>query len=336
MSPLETFLRENVARYPADLVAKAMAAVNASASEVTRALNCLVDSGEFEEFRIDGVPAWRWRPVLRAEVRPGMEEDRVWRDAVQPRVAGLPDNVQAILYYGTTEMLNNVFDHSGAREVVVVVRTLPAEIEVHVEDDGVGIFNKLQREMRLDDPQHVALELSKGKLTTDPGRHTGQGIFFTARMCDKFLIWSGTTVCGQVDHGEWHVKSGDEHRGTTVRMVVKRDSQLTPKRVFDEYFPLGADDDFAKTRVPVALLGPNGGGFVSRSQAKRLMARCEQFRVVELDFDKVESIGPAFADEVFRVFTRSHPAVELRELHANADVARMIAAARRSAGASPR
>jgi hypothetical protein len=38
--------------------------------------------------------------------------------------------------------------------------------------------------------------------------------------------------------------------------------------------------------------------------------------------------GQAFADEVFRVFASRHPAIELHEMNANADVARMIKRAR--------
>jgi len=33
--------------------------------------------------------------------------------------------------------------------------------------------------------------LAKGKLTTDPKRHSGEGIFFSSRMFDEFDILSG-------------------------------------------------------------------------------------------------------------------------------------------------
>ncbi len=63
---------------------------------------------------------------------------------------------------------------------------------------------------------------------------------------------------------------------------------------------------------------------VSRSQAKRLIARFDRFKVVILDFEGVESLGQAFADEVFRVFGNRFPTIELSEVNANADVTRMI------------
>jgi len=48
------------------------------------------------------------------------------------------------------------------------------------------------------------------------------------------------------------------------------------------------------------------------------------------------SIGPAFSDEIFRVFAKSHPAILLVPVNASADVARMIARAiGRASGATP-
>jgi hypothetical protein len=67
---------------------------------------------------------------------------------------------------------------------------------------------------------------------------------------------------------------------------------------------------------------------VSRSQAKRLLNRFERFKVVILDFDGVQEIGQAFADEIFRVFPNSHPATEIRDLNASHQVQKMISRAK--------
>jgi len=50
---------------------------------------------------------------------------------------------------------------------------------------------------------------------------------------------------------------------------------------------------------------------ISRSQAKRLIARFDRFKTVFLDFDGIQEIGQAFADELFRVYAEEHPAVKL-------------------------
>lgn len=292
---------------------------------VQRDLDRLVSDGVFER---DG-PRVRWRPIVERDVEAGLEEDRIWRQELNPKLSDIAQNVRGILQHGVTEMLNNVFDHSGARRFVVVLRELPDEVEISVEDDGVGIFEKLQAEKGLEDPRHVALELAKGKLTTAPEEHTGQRIFFTARMCDSFLIWSGATVCGHTKRGPWHVEAAEPRPGTTVRMVVLRDTTRTTREVFDEFAP-PADGDygFSRTSVQVDLVRSNGDALVSRSQAKRLLARCDQFERITLDFSGVDHIGPAFADEVFRVFARSHPDLEIRVEGASPEVEAAIRSAR--------
>jgi len=81
---------------------------------------------------------------------------------------------------------------------------------------------------------------------------------------------------------------------------------------------------FTITHVPVGLARYGDENLVSRSQAKRLMARVEKFREVVLDFSGVNTIGQAFADEIFRVFQQLHPDVKLRWFNANAEVEAMV------------
>ncbi len=63
---------------------------------------------------------------------------------------------------------------------------------------------------------------------------------------------------------------------------------------------------------------------VTRSQAKRLLARFEKFMEIVLDFQDVESIGQAFADEIFRVFHNEHPNINLYPINVNDQVLSMI------------
>jgi anti-anti-sigma regulatory factor len=60
----------------------------------------------------------------------------------------------------------------------------------------------------------------------------------------------------------------------------------------------------------------------------------DRFKVVVLDFTEVDTIGQAFADEIFRVFVTAHPAVEIVPVFTGPEVSRMIARAR-AAAASP-
>ena len=105
-------------------------------------------------------------------------------------------------------------------------------------------------------------------------------------------------------------------------MSLSNHTSRTPKKVFDKFT---SDFNFTKTVVPVKLARYDESELISRSQAKRLLARVELFKTVILDFHEVEVIGQAFADEIFRVFARQHPDIEFVPIHANSVIKRMIA-----------
>ncbi len=195
-----------------------------------------------------------------------------------------------------------------------------------IADDGVGIFKKIQEALGLLDERHAILELSKGKLTTDPDKHTGEGIFFASRMVDSFDILSGGVFLSHTfgKEEDWIMERERFKNGTTVYLKLSNHTSRTLKKIYDQYAPESGDYGFNKTVVPVKLAQYGNDKLVSRSQAKRLLARVELFKVVMLDFTNVPTIGQAFADEIFRVFANEHPGIELVPVRANSEVKRMI------------
>ncbi len=261
----------------------------------------------------------------------GLEEDLVWREFVLPGLGALPDNVIDIWNYGFTEMLNNAVDHSQGQRALVSVEKNPAFTQISITDDGEGIFRRIQRLMGLHDERHAVLELAKGKLTTDPENHTGEGIFFSSRMFDEYAILSGGVYFSHEysKPEDWIMERENPSRGTTVFMQLTNNSSRTVRSVFDKYAS-GNDFGFDKTVVPVAMARYGNELLVSRSQAKRLLARVDRFKIVIFDFSGIDQIGQAFADEVFRVFKSKHPEMQLYFSKATPEVEDMIIRALRS------
>jgi hypothetical protein len=179
-------------------------------------------------------------------------------------------------------------------------------------------------------------ELVKGKLTTDESRHTGEGIFFTSQMFDYFSISSAKLIfVHDTESGDdWLIEDEEEvtanalikeAMSTVIKMEISADSKRQAREVFDRYADPEVDDyAFSKTRVPLRLAQYGQDLLVSRSQARRVLARFERFREVLLDFSAVESIGQAFADEIFRVYATAHPEMKLTAVNANKRVTQMI------------
>jgi anti-sigma regulatory factor (Ser/Thr protein kinase) len=257
---------------------------------------------------------------------PELTEDQVWLRDVKPYLIGVPSNVLDICAHGVTEMFNNVIDHAASKTAEVLVSRDAARITMMIRDYGVGIFHKIQQALHLSDPQHAILELAKGKLTTDSTKHTGEGIFFTSRMFDEFSLSSGVLMF--IRHrrtDDWLLESDEAPKdGTEVRMEIAANASHTAKEIFDRYRAEFDQFGFSKTHIPLVLLKYEGEQLISRSQAKRLLSRVDQFREVILDFKGITSIGQAFADEVFRVYRREHPSVNIYPVNMAADVKGMI------------
>jgi hypothetical protein len=255
----------------------------------------------------------------------GLQEDLVWRELVSPVVARFPQNVRDIWHYAATEMINNAIDHSGAAEVLVEVRKNELATEVLVADEGEGIFAKIQHALDLHDPREAILELAKGKLTTAPEQHSGEGIFFTSRVLDSFEIESHRLRFSHAPRADDAItEQAADTPGTRVRMRLANDSPRTTREVFDAFTEDPEELNFDKTVVPLRLAQYEGEKLVSRSQAKRVAQRFERFKRVELDFAGVSDIGQAFADELFRVFVTAHPAIRITPINAEPAVAQMI------------
>jgi len=236
----------------------------------------------------------------------GLRESDVYSRSFGFVFNGLPENIDEICHYGFTEILNNAIDHSCGTHAYVSVERTNEKVEIRISDNGEGIFNHIARIMELIDPRESILELSKGKLTTDPDNHSGQDIFFTSRVFDTFYIFSSDLIFthNEGDTENYLLHNDDNHTGTHVYMNIALDSQKDLKTVFDD-FSGNEDEDYAfnTTIVPVKLALYEGERLISRSQAKRILCRVEMFKTVLLDFNGVDYIGQAFADEVFRVFS---------------------------------
>jgi hypothetical protein len=323
------FILEHAEKHPTDISRFTAAhfgvtrqAVNKHLQRLT-AEHALKESGLTRNRIYKLVPILEWRKVYK--ILPQLAEDLVWRNDVQPTLDNMPDNVLDIWHYGFTEIFNNAIDHSGGSEIVVQIRKTAVNTEILILDNGMGIFKKIQSTLNLLDERHALLELSKGKLTTDPKRHTGEGIFFSSRMFDSYDIVSGGVYFshkfGQQE--DWILERDRFASGTSVWMKLHNHTSRTAKKIFDQYTS-GEDYGFNKTVVPVKLAQYGNDKLISRSQAKRLLARVELFKTVIFDFKDVDVIGQAFADEIFRVFASQHPEIELVPIHENAEIKRMI------------
>ena len=262
-------------------------------------------------------PVWTRRFALDGT----LEEHLVWRDVADVLDIDEGSPAGTVLRYSLTEMLNNAIDHSGGTTVTVSVWDLPSEISFEVRDDGDGVFSHLRDGLGLADNFDAVGALSKGKQTTWPERHTGEGIFFTSKVLDVFRL-AGNGIRWTVDNVRNDVAVGESEvvQGTTVSGQI---DPLTTRSTRDVFLEFSEEFEFMRTRPVVKLFGL-GLRFVSRSEARRLLDGLEEFTEIDVDFTGVQDVGQGFVDELLRVWPSQHPAKRINPINMNAAVEFMV------------
>ncbi len=261
-------------------------------------------------------------------------EDKIYYTDIFPLLIHTSSEAQSIWGYCFMEMMNNAIEHANAAKIYCRVKRDYLYTEISIVDDGIGIFKNIQNHLEKEYGQHLdyqdaILELHKGKFTTNPATHSGEGIFFTSKMMREFVVLSDaayfSTGCMDRDKlVQSHLLAyftKIHHIGTMLVMKLENQATRKPKEVFDVYAPI--EEGFVKTYIPLKEVCPYGEP-IARSQARRVVYRLEEFRQVEFDFAGIDFMGQGFADEVFRVFQNQHPEIQLIPLNANESVLGMI------------
>lgn len=321
-------------QHPQDLAAQVMQTTAVSRGTARRALAKLVELGWLRRSGAGRQAAFEpglLRQVVRRYVLDGLQEDLPWARDFAPFFA-MPSEVGRITQHIFGELLNNAIDHSGGTSVTVSLRQTPSHVQLLVSDDGCGVFDQLSRAFSLDDPALAMLEVSKGKLTSQPARHAGRGLFFTSKLADVFDLHANETAFQHRhwDGGGWRPGRALKRQGTSVYAAIALDTTRSLDAVLQAHSLDGLGYGFERTVVPLRLMASSLAGLDSRAQARRVAARLQQFRRAEMDFDGVERIGHSFADELFRVLPPQFEGVDLVPMNMTSAVAAMVASVRGS------
>ena len=167
-----------------------------------------------------------------------------------------------------------------------------------------------------------------------PKSHSGEGIFFTSKASDVFILDSFgyqlaiNTLNSDISIHRMPVKK----RGTRVIFRISAISNRHLNDVFKKYTNIidKSDYGFDKTEIRVKLF-TTGGIHISRSQARRILVGLEKFKIILFDYEKVRMVGQAFADEIYRVFQELHPDIRLENENMSEGVRFMVERAKNEA-----
>lgn len=262
--------------------------------------------------------------VRRSLRNKNLSEDLVLDDIKQNSgiFLKLPKNVSTIVNYAFSEMLNNAIEHSKSSKIEIQMQRSASGVVFDVRDRGIGIFNNIKKKKKLKNEFEAIQDLLKGKQTTMPKEHTGEGIFFTSKAGDMLTIQSSRKklIFNNI-LDDIFIKDAKKTIGTKINFRIS----LKPKNNLNSVFKKYSDEafSFAKTETKVSLYKIDTD-FISRSQARRIVSGLDKFKKIVLDFKDVDTVGQAFADEVFRVWQNTHSGVEIEYRNANKNIDFMI------------
>ena len=296
---------------------------------VVRLLNRLIAGGEIH--RRGKTRAARYYPgrssheISRLELikeREGLSEYTVLEEVTKRMQLNtrLNKNCIAIFDYAFTEMLNNAIDHSQSKKVWINVEVDHSNAIFVIKDLGIGAIESIKKGFEITD-DFLALEhLFKGKQTTAPEAHSGQGIFFTSKVVDTYKIaTSGMEFTIDNTRADEFLRDIKQRKGTTVTCRIKKNTRRKIKDVFDKF--TGDDFEFDQNIVKINL--SRHERLMSRSEAKRLLLGLDEYSVLDFNFKNVAEVGQGFCDEIFRVYANRNPG-KILSYHNASDVVRYM------------
>lgn len=264
--------------------------------------------------------------ISRRLINKGLDEDIIYDEisSQTPFLSKINEDVRSIITYGFTEMLNNAIEHSQSKSIEVFIEERDNIISFEILDKGIGAFRNIMQKEKLHSELEAIQELLKGKTTTLPHSHTGEGIFFTSKISDMFILDSYEYRL-RIDNllPDTFIEKITAFLGTRVRFEIKKDSNKHLNNLFYQYQAEPGSFSFDKTKVLVKLFKA-GSIYISRSQARRLMVNLDKYQNIVLDFEGIETVGQAFADEVFRVFAGKHPQIKIDPINMSEVVRFMV------------
>ena len=265
-----------------------------------------------------------------------LEEHKIFNDIEKQflPVLKISENVKSIFEYAFSEMLNNAIEHSTSKKIKIFV-SLNNEILTFVVDDfGLGAFRNIMQKKHLNSEMEAIQDLLKGKTTTAPKLHSGEGIFFTSKVGDEFILdsYGYQFIANNIIKDIFIKKVKGQKQGTKVTFRININDRHHLNDIFKKYTNIGEDSDygFDKTEIRVRLY-IMGGVHISRSQARRVLSGLDKFKVIVMDYEKVPTVGQAFADEIYRVFKNRKPDIEVQNINMNESVKFMVERAQNEA-----
>ena len=318
---IKKFILDNLSHHEKDIIQAAINHFGISRQAIHKHMNNLIRAkkviahGNTKGRYYQLMPTVNYSKTIDINDKPPQE---ILKDFVSIHLKSLSGNIQEIIEFSIGALLNNIFDHANALKIYLKIFITHEQTHFIIADNGIGIFDHIRSGLNLKSTELAALELAKGDLTTDSNRYSGGELNTIIHLFDLVTIdSSGQSLKYSNYDDDWQIDYSVQQKGTRIHLQIESSSKRTCATIFDRI--LKREDK--KIRIPLNLLDISEYKIVnSRSQAKSALRNIQKFNKIEFDFNKIDLIGPAFADELVKNVKSRNKAASIEWINCNETV----------------
>ena len=316
---IKKFILDNLTLHQRDIIHTAVRKFGISRQAILRHMNTLIADKQIIAHGKTRDRIYELRPQVNFSKT--IDIDSVFlpkvfiKDHILPHLSSLSKNVHEICEFSISAILNNIVDHADANSLYYKLYLTHKDVHIIISDNGKGMFGHIQSLLKLKNTQIAAVEVAKGHVTTDPDHHSGDELNTVIHLFDKVTIdASGKSLTFINETQDWLIDHSTQQQGTRIHLQIKSDSRRTCQEIFQVLF----NGEHRSVRIPINLLKVPGDELVnSREQAQSILRNISDLKTIEFDFNNIDLIGPAFADELVRKTKAKNQVADIKWINSN-------------------
>ena len=319
---IKKFILDNLTRHQRDIIHTAIQRFGISRQAVLKHMNTLIAEKQIIAHGKTRDRIYELRPHVNFSKTIDIDTDflpkAIIKNHILPHLSSLSKNVHEICEFSISAILNNIVDHADATNLYYKLYLTHKDVNIIISDNGKGLFGHIQSFLNLKNTQIAALEVAKGHVTTDPDHHSGDELNTVIHLFDKVTIdSSGKSLTFNNETQDWLIDHSTQKQGTRIHLQIKPGSRRTCQEIFQKLF----NGEHQSVRIPINLLKVPGDELVnSRKQAQSILRNINDVKTIEFDFNNIDLIGPAFADELVRKTKAINQVADIKWINCNETV----------------
>ena len=319
---IKKFILDNLTLHQRDIIQTAIQRFGVSRQAVLKHMHTLIAEKQVVAYGKTRDRFYELRPQVNfsktIDIDTDFSPEAILKKQILPHFSYLSTNLHEICEFSIEAILNNIVDHADATKLYYKLYLTHKDVHIIISDNGRGLFRHIQSLLKLENTQVAAVEVAKGHVTTDPGYHSGDELNTVIHLFDKVTIdASGKSLSFINKTQDWTINHSTQQQGTRIHLEIETGSQRTCQEIFKKLF----NGNHQSVRIPINLLRVPGSELVnSRAQAQSVLRNISDLKKIEFDFNNIDLIGPAFADELVRKTKAKNQVADIKWINSNKTV----------------